>query len=99
LAPDALVIEVPDDAGYRIFVIGVYGTTVQARRINTVVTRRRDRLLNRFGACSSEKGTNIPPCLPFVQAIQTVARSHTRFATGASIEIHSKCVLLTGRRQ
>ena len=86
LAADALVIEVTDDPGHRIFVIGVHGTAVHARGIKTVVTRGRDRLLNRFGPCSSEKGANVPPCLPFVQAVQTVARSHTRFATGAGIE-------------
>src|SRR5262249_45829948 len=93
------VIEVPDDPGNGVLVIGVYWTTVHACRIKTVVTGGRDRLLNRFGRCSSEKSANIPPCLPFVEAVQTVARSDTCFATGACIEIDGKCVLLASRRQ
>ena len=53
LAADALIIEVPDDAGGWIFFVGEHGASIEAGRIDAVMTRGRDGLLERkigFGA-------------------------------------------------
>ena len=64
-----------------------------------MMTRGRDRLLNRFGYGASKERSDVPPSLFGVQAIQIVAGGHARLAASARVEINSECILLTSRRQ
>ena len=99
LATDALVIEVANDAGYRVFVVRVDRTTVHTSRIHAVMTGGGDRLLHRFQDCSTKKHTDIAPGLVIVEAVEIVAGGHARLATGASIQIDSKRILLAWSRR
>ena len=47
LAAEALIVEVLDDAGDRILLVGVHRAAVHARRIEAVMAGRRDGLLHR----------------------------------------------------
>src|SRR5262249_27576573 len=99
LAADALIIEMPDNSGERVFVVSVDRATVHASRIDAMVTRRRHSLLNRFGYRASKQHSDISPGLFAVQAVQIVASGHARLTAGASVEINRKRILLAWRRQ
>ena len=83
MATDALVIEVADDAGARIFFVGEDGTTVEAAWISAVVTGGGDGLLKRSRAGSAVDEADVAPRLGFVETVEGVTGDDTGLAAAA----------------
>ena len=104
MAADALVIEVPDNAGARIFFIGEHGAALQAGRLETMMAGGGDCLLERILFRATMEKTYAAPGLVFIQTIEIVAGGDASFAAGTGIQIHSEGVLFAltrcaGRQQ
>ena len=78
-APDALVVEMPDNPGVRILVVSQHGASFEAARFHTMMAGGGDDLLKRFHAIATvrfrdelfaEKGAHLPPGFTFIQAIE-----------------------------
>ena len=97
-AADALIVEVSDDPGSRIFVVGQDRASIQAGRIDAVMAGRGD-VLQGLGALRVDKEADSSPGLLRFEAVEGVTRRDARLATGAEIEIDFEGVLLvrTGR--
>src|SRR5204863_562152 len=95
-APGALVIEMLHDAGDRILLVGTPGAAVEAAGIDAMVTRRRDRLLERPAPIVAHQRAGFAPGLAVVQPIERMTRSDAGLATAALVEIDLEGVLLAG---
>ncbi len=87
LAADALIIEVPHNAGKEILLVGPHRTAVEAGWVNAVVTRRRDRLLKWPPPVLTDERADVAPRFAVVEAIEGVAGGHAGLATAALVEI------------
>jgi hypothetical protein len=98
LATDALIGQVPDDPGRLILFISQHRATFETGRLEAMMTGGRDSLLIRLGGRPAMQQPDAAPGLIFVQSIERVAGAHAGFAAGATIQIDSKGILLTGAR-
>ena len=97
LAAEALVVEVLDDPGDRVLLVGVDRAGVQAGRVEAVVAGRRD-VLDDTAACAvaADEQADVAPDLVLVQPVQRVAGRHARLAARAAVEVDLEGVLLAG---
>ena len=98
LAADALVIEVLDDAGDRILLVGLDRAAGQAGGLQAVVARGGDGLLRGGLRGSAVQQADGAPDLAVVQAVQVVAAGDAGLAAGAQIQVDLERVLLAGAR-
>ena len=91
LAADALVIEMADNAGYWIFVVGKDWTTVETGGVDAMVASGGDVLLNGRRA---NKKSDTAPCFGFVKTIERVTRGNAGFAAGTFFKVNFEGVLL-----
>ena len=94
LTADALVIEVAHNAGDRIFLVCQNRAPIEAPRVNTMMTSRRDCLLEGSSPIVAHKLTDIAPGFAVIEAVERVTRCDARFAAAAFIEIHLESELL-----
>ena len=87
LAADALVVEVADDAGDRILLVGLDRAAVQAGRVDAVVAGGGHRLLHGRVARAAVQQADAAPGLVVVEAVQAVAGGDARLAAGAGVEV------------
>lgn len=99
LAANTLVIEVFDDPGLGVFFVRAYRAPFHAAGIDTVVTGRRDGLLNRLLGCSTVEKSNRAPRLVLVQTVETVACRDACLAARAPVDVDFKRVLLPWLRR
>ena len=99
LAPEALVVEMLDDARHRILLIGVDGARVHAGRVEAVVTRGRDMLHHGQALASAVQQPHVAPRFLLLEAVQRMARRDARLAAGAGVQVHVEGVLLAGGRR
>src|ERR1044071_6335552 len=85
LAADALVIQVADDAGERILVIGQHRAAVGASGIGTMMAGGGDRLEMRLGPRAADQEADAAPGLVLVQAVEGVAGGGARRAHRAPV--------------
>ena len=69
LATNTLIVEMADDAGGRIFFVGVDWAAVQAGGINAVMAGGGDRLLDRLFAGAAVQQSHRTPRFVFIEAI------------------------------
>lgn len=94
LAADALVIEMMNDPGGGIFLVGKNRAARGAGGIDAVVAACGDRLkVRRF---RSMDRADVAPHFVFVEAVERVAGADASFAAGATVEVDDKSVLLAG---
>src|SRR5207302_4722863 len=93
----ALVIEMADDAGDGVLVIGEHGAAVEAGGINAMMTGRGDVLLERRAPVGRGELADAAPGFVLVETVERVTRGHARLAPGTFVEVHLEGVLLTGR--
>jgi hypothetical protein len=93
-----LIVKVTDDSGHRIFFIGENGTSVQASRIDTMVTGGCDGLLEGSSPVGALEQADIAPTFSFIQTIQRMTCRDACLAAAAFVEIHLKAKLLTFSR-
>src|SRR5690606_5422312 len=98
LAADALIIQMSDNARERILLVREHRAAVETGGIRTMMTGRRDGLLNGTTMVASDDEAHIAPGFLVVETIERVARRHARFAAGAGIEIHLESVLFANFR-
>ena len=98
LTAEALIVQVPHDAGHRILFIRVDRAGTHAARFEAVMAGRRDVLHHRFRRRAANKKSNIAPGLLLIEPVQSVAGGHTGFASRTPIEVHVERVLLPGLR-
>ena len=94
LATDALIIEVPNNSGEGIFFVSQDRATVQARRIDTVMTSGRDCLLVRQISLIAHEKSDGAPGFIILEAVKSMTGSDAGFAAGAFIQVHFESVLL-----
>ena len=106
-ATDALVIEVADDAGDGVFVVGQHRTAFETAGLDAVVAGRGDGLLERDDAVAAglaghsgfaEERADFAPRFAFVEAVEGVAGGDASLAAGAFVQVHLEGVLLAGAR-
>src|SRR5205823_3783841 len=91
-------IEMTDDAGGRILVVGQHRAAVEAGWVHAMMTGCSDGLLERFAPIIAEEHSDIPPRFGLVQTIQAVTGANTSLAPRTVVEIHLEAVLLAGAR-
>ncbi len=96
LAADALIIEVADDAGERIFFVGEDGAAVEAGGVGAVVERGRDGLRKRMRVVAADEQADVAPRFLVVEAVERVAGGDAGFAAGAGIQVDLEGVLFAG---
>jgi hypothetical protein len=94
LAADALIVEVLDDAGHRMFLVGADRAARQTRGREAVVACGAHRLLERRRRAAAVQHADRAPGLAVVEPVEVVARRHARLAACAAIEIDLEGVLL-----
>ncbi len=99
LAPEALVVEMLDDAGRCVLLVGIDGTSDHASRFETMMTRGSDVLHDGKAARTADEQPDVAPRFLLVQAIERVTCDDACLAPRAAIEINLKCVLLPGARR
>ena len=99
LAAEALVVEVLDDAGDRILLVGLHRTCVHAGGIQAVMAGRRDVLDDRQAPAPAVQQPDVAPRFLLFEAVQGMAGRHARLAARAGVEIHVEGVLLAGGRR
>ena len=99
LAPEALIVEVLDDSGDRVLLVGVHRTRVHAGGVEAVVTGGRDVLHDRQMLAPAVQQPDVAPRLVLLQPVQRVASRDARLATGAGVEVDVERVLLAGGRR
>ena len=107
LAADALVIEMTNNTGDRILVVGQHRTTIQTARVNAMMACGRYVLLKCRCAstCSIIPGritheqTHPAPGFVLIKSVQSVTCADAGFAPGTFVEINFKGVLLAGSRR
>ena len=98
LAADALVVEVADDAGRGILLVGLHRAAVHAGRVEAVMAGGRDRLLHGRLARTAVQEADAAPGLVVVEAVQAVAGGDAGLAPRAGVEVDAEAVLLAGGR-
>ena len=88
-----------DNARQRIFFVGIDRASNQAGRLQTVMTGRRHMLQHRQRTSAADQQADVAPGFGFIQSIQRMTSRHTRFATGAAVQIDFKGVLLARLRR
>ena len=95
-APEALVVEMPDDAGHRVLLVRLHRARVHAGRIEAVVAGGRDVLDDGQTPAPAVQQADVAPRLVLLQAVQRMARRDARLAAGAGVEVDFEGVLLAG---
>ena len=96
LAADALVVEVLDDPGDRVLLVGVDRAAVEAGRVEAVVAGRGHVLEHRQRRRPADEQADVAPGLAVVQPVQRVAGRHARLAARAAVEVDLEGELLAG---
>jgi hypothetical protein len=65
-----LVIEMPHDAGQFILFIGEHRAAIETRRIDTMMTSGRNKLLQRLPPVIADKLPNVAPCFMVIEAVE-----------------------------
>ena len=99
LAAEALVVEVLDDAGDRVLLVGLHRTRVHAGGIQAVVAGRRDVLDDGQAPAPAVEQPDVAPRFLLLEAVQGMAGRDARLAARAGIQIHVEGVLLAGGRR
>jgi hypothetical protein len=86
------------DAGGEVFLIGQHRATLQAGRLQAMMTGGGDGLLVRFGRPAAMQQAHGAPGFVFVQTIQRVTRADASLAPGTQIKVDAKRVLLAAGR-
>src|SRR6185436_11929061 len=95
LAANALVIEMAHDARDRILVVGEHRAAIKARRVNTMMTRRRDDLLKRCAPIGRGQPADAAPGFLLIEPVERMACGYASLAAAALVEVHLERVLLT----
>jgi hypothetical protein len=96
LAAEALIIQMFYDARDRILLVRIDRARRHACWLKAMVTRGCNVLHDWRHAGAAEQQANVAPCFVLVQSVERMARDHTSLATGATVEIDLKGVLLAG---
>ena len=99
LATEALVVEVLDDTGDRVLLVGLHRTRVHAGGVEAVVAGGRDVLDDRETPAPAVQQPDVAPRLFLLETVQGVAGRHARLAAGTGVEIDVEGVLLAGSRR
>ena len=70
LAANALVVQMLDDAGARILLVGEHGAAGHARRIGAMVAGGGDGLLIGCGGCAADEKADVAPGFVFVETVE-----------------------------
>ena len=99
LAPEALVIEVLDDARDRVLLVGLHRAGVHAGRVEAVVAGGRHVLDDRQAPAAAVQQADVAPRLFVLEAVEPVTGCDARLAPRAGVQIHVEGVLLAGGRR
>ena len=94
LAAEALVVEVPDDPGDRVLLVGVHRAGRQAGRVEAVVAGGRHVLEHRQAGTPPDEQADVAPGFALVEPVERMAGRHARLAARAAVEIDLEGVLL-----
>jgi hypothetical protein len=92
-AAEALIVEMADDAGERIFLVSIDRARLHASRLQAVMAGRGDVLDHRQIAGAAVQEANVAKGFVVVEAVLVVTRGDAGFATRAEIKIDLKGVL------
>jgi len=93
LATDALVIEMANDPCVRILLVSEHGTTIEAGGVEAMMARGGYGLLIRLDRRASLQQPHGAPGFIIIESVEGMARTNTRFASGAQVQINGKGVL------
>ena len=107
-AADALVVEMPDNAGRRILVVGEHGTARGAGGFEAMMAGGGDNLLEWFDAIAAarlrherfaKKRADFAPRFAVIESVEGMACGYARLTAATAIEIHFEGVLLARARR
>ena len=99
LTTEALVIQMPDNAGDRVLLVRIHGTSGHAGWFETMMAGRSDVLHGRIGRSAAEQQSNVAPGFVLIKSVQRMTCGDACLAPTTTIQIHIERVLLTGARR